>query len=931
MDSAPRPGASPRGNDESSNSSDSGRSSAASTRQSPVTFSFNGRPIQALPQDTVASALYRSGRRIFSRSFKYHRPRGLLCVSGNCPNCLMNVDDTPNVRACQQPVQNGMRVTHQNANPSLETDYMAIAEKFSWAMPVGFYYKTFTHPWMWRLAEPFIRRAAGLGTIDKDPNSVTEHPYEHVFLHTTTTVVGGGPHGLRAALEAAATGKEVVLIDDQPELGGHLRYDSSTDDSPKTASPPDSPLHGKPSRDFADLIESVRETPNITVLSDATCFGLYEGNLVAAMHRSAESPAAQRLTQLRTESIVIATGAHEIPLLFENNDLPGVMLSSGALRLIGLHGVKPGERAVVVGSAQAAASVCAALESAGIEIAATVSLEQVVKAVGKKHVSALQTNEQTLSCDLVVMCGDWVPDAGLVAQAGGKVAWDEERAVFVAGDLPEGVSAVGAATGEGLPPAVGLSQNSQANPKKVFVCPCEDVSLHDLEMAIDEGFDHIETLKRYTTTTMGPCQGKMCQQAAIGICAQQTGQTIQETGRTTSRPPTSPVPLGVLAGPHLHPVKRTPMHAKHDEIGCVWMDMGEWKRPLYYGTPDSKKESVEQEYWAVRQRVGLIDLSTLGKLDVVGRDAGKLLDKVYTNRFSDLRVGRARYGVICDEAGIILDDGTVSRLAADHYFITTTTGNIEFVQEWLEWWLAGTDMCVHITNVTGGMGAVNVAGPKARDTLSKLTDRDLSNKRFGYMRCRRAEVAGVPSLMLRIGFVGETGWEVHFPAEYGEHVWDAIMEAGEEFDIRPFGVETQRVLRLEKKHVIVSVDTDATSNPIESDLAWVAKLDKDDFIGKAAISRARERAPREKLVGFMMDENVLPPDGCVIIADGQPAGRITSVRYSPVNEKIIGLAWVSAGLAVAGQSITMRVEGRPVTAQIVDEPFYDPAQARLRQ
>ena len=324
-------------------------------------------------------------------------------------------------------------------------------------------------------------------------------------------------------------------------------------------------------------LKVVRETPNITVLSNATCIGLYEGNLVAAMHRSAASPAAQRLTQLRTESIVIATGAHEIPLLFENNDLPGVMLSSGALRLIGLHGVKPGERAVVVGSAQAAATVCAALEAAGIDIAATVSLERVVKAVGKKHVSALQTNEQTLACDLIVMCGDWVPDSGLVAQAGGTVAWDEERAVFVAGNLPVGVSAVGAVTGEGLPPAVGLSQSSQANPKKVFVCPCEDVSLHDLEMAIDEGFDHIETLKRYTTTTMGPCQGKMCQQAAIGICAQQTGQTIQETGRTTSRPPTSPVPLGVLAGPHLHPVKRTPMHAKHDEIGCVWMDMGEWE------------------------------------------------------------------------------------------------------------------------------------------------------------------------------------------------------------------------------------------------------------------------------------------------------------------------------------------------------------------
>ena len=899
--------------------------------QSAVTFYFNGRPIEALPQDTVASALYRSGRRIFSRSFKYHRPRGLLCVAGRCPNCLMNVDGTPNVRACTQPVQVGMQVTHQNAKPSLETDFLAVAERFSWAMPVGFYYKTFTHPWMWHIAEPFIRRAAGLGKIDRAPDPAADHPYEHVFLYTATAVVGGGPHGLRAALDAAAQGGEVVLIDDQPELGGHLRYSSCDTEASRTDSGSNGGSNGEESESLEDLVKRIRETSSITVFTNATCFGLYEGNLLGIMHRSPESPVAQRLTQLRTERIVVATGAHEVPLLFENNDIPGVMLSSGALRLIGFHGVRPGERAVVVGDGESAASTAGELEAAGITVAGIVSPDQVVRATGRKRVSGLQTHEQRFACDLVVMCGDWVPDAGLVAQAGGNVAWDAERAVFVTSALPDGVSAVGAVTGESLPPAVGLALSTDSNPKKVIVCPCEDVTLHDLRTAVDEGFDHIETLKRYTTTTMGPCQGKMCQQAAIDICAQQTGRTLQETGRTTSRPPTSPVPLGALAGPHLHPVKRTPMHAKHDEIGCVWMDMGEWKRPLYYGTRESKRESVEQEYWAVRQRVGLIDLSTLGKLDVRGRDAGKLLEKVYTGRFSDLRVGRARYGVICDEAGIILDDGTVSRIAADHYFITTTTGNIEFVQEWLEWWLAGSGWCVHITNVTGGMGAVNVAGPKARATLAKLTERDLGNKRFGYMRCRQADVAGVPSLMLRIGFVGETGWEIHFPSEYGEHVWDSIMEAGKEFDIRPFGVETQRVLRLEKKHVIVSVDTDATSNPIESDMAWVAKLAKDDFIGKAAISRAQDRAPREKLVGFVMDEDVLPPDGAVIIADDQPAGRVTSVRHSPVNEKVIGLAWVAAELAVAGQTIKMNADGRPVTAHIVDEPFYDPTQSRLRQ
>ena len=918
---------------DSRHSRESGNPSSAPSDtkdQSTVTFSFNGRPIEALPQDTVASALYRSGRRIFSRSFKYHRPRGLLCVSGNCPNCLMNVDGTPNVRACMQPVRDGMRVTHQNATPSLDTDFMSVAEKFSWAMPVGFYYKTFTHPWMWHIAEPFIRRAAGLGKIDNDPNAVTDHPYEHVFLHTKTAVVGGGPYGMRAALAAADCGDNVVLIDDQPALGGHLRYAGSVNVAPSAVPDADEAAEVNSSEDVEGLLRRVGENPLITVFTNATCFGLYEGRLLGIAHREPGAPAAQRLTQLRTERIVVATGAHEVPLLFQNNDLPGVMLSSGVLRLVGLHGVKPGARAVVVGDADAAQSVTGALETAGIEVAATVTLAQVVKAVGRKHVTALQTTGQQFACDLVVVCGNWVPDAGLVAQAGGNVAWDEERSAFATSDLPDNVAAVGAVTGHSLPPAVGLASAPRPIRRKCsFVRArtyrCTTYAPPSTKVSI--------TLKPSSATRplpWVPAKARCATRRPSRFAPLHTGRSVQDTGRTTSRPPTSPVPLGALAGPHLHPVKRTPMHAKHDEIGCVWMDMGEWKRPLYYGTPDSKRESVEQEYWAVRQRVGLIDLSTLGKLDVVGSDAGKLLDKVYTNRFSDLRVGRARYGVICDEAGIILDDGTVSRVADDRYFITTTTGNIEFVHEWLDWWLAGTGMCVHVTNVTGGMAAVNVAGPKARETLAKLTNRDLSNKRFGYMRCRQADVAGVPSLMLRIGFVGETGWEIHYPAAYGEHVWDAIMAAGEEFDIRPFGVETQRVLRLEKKHVIVSVDTDATSNPIESDLAWVAKLDKDDFIGKAAISRATERPPREKLVGFVMDDNVLPPDGCVIIAGGKPAGRVTSVRYSPVNEKIIGLAWVAAGLAVAGQTIAMRVEGRPATARIANEPFYDPAQERLR-
>ena len=913
-----------------------------------ATIFFDGKPAAAYPGDTVASALYRAGQRIFSRSFKYHRPRGLLCGAGRCPNCLVNVDGTPNVRACTEPVRAGMQVQHQNAYPSLERDWLAVAERFDWLLPVGFYYKTFTQPSVWRLVEPLIRRVAGLGEVaDQAPAASDGAPeYEHLYIHTDVAVVGGGPAGIEAAIAAAQQGRGVTLVDDQPELGGHLRYAGrSTNGNAAAAGQADSET-------IKELTARLEALPSVQVLTSATCLGLYEGNLLGIVQqdRAQQSPVRERLVQLRAAEVVVATGAYETPLVFENNDLPGVMLSSAVLRLVNMHGIEPGKQAVVLGDEARAAPVVACLQAVGTGIAAVVTATDVIAARGAKRVTGIRTTARgSIPCDIIVVCGDQVPDAGLVMQAGGTVAWDEQRAAYVVGSLPDHVTAVGDVTGNGVDapglhnplgiggaglassaPAAASAGHGTGRRKRSFVCLCEDVTTKDLDAAIAEGFDHIETLKRYTTVTMGPCQGKMCQLASIAVCAQRTGKTIGQTGRTTSRPPTAPVSLGALAGARHHPVKRTPMHHKHDELGCVWMDMGEWQRPLYYGAAHAKQQAVEAEYWAVRKRVGVIDLSTLGKLEVRGKDAPKLLDKVYTNRLSDLRVGASRYSVICDDAGIILDDGTISRLAADRFFITTTTGNIEFVQQWLEWWLVATDWRVHIANVTGGLAAVNVAGPLARDTLAKLTARNLGRRAFRYMRCRRAEVAGVPSIMLRIGFVGETGWELHFPAEYGEYLWDAILDAGKEFDIRPFGVETQRVLRLEKKHLIVGVDTDATSNVLEADMAWVAKLDKADFIGKAATLQAQQRDRREQLVGFEMRDAVVPEDGTALVLDGRPVGRVTSVRYSPVNGKAVGLAWVAQDLATDGQTLTMPVRGRLAQAQIVANPFYDPAGKKLR-
>jgi sarcosine oxidase subunit alpha len=377
------------------------------------------------------------------------------------------------------------------------------------------------------------------------------------------------------------------------------------------------------------------------------------------------------------------------------------------------------------------------------------------------------------------------------------------------------------------------------------------------------------------------------------------------------------------------------MHYAHSNLGAVWMDMGDWQRPRYYTNRStaSDAEPVLIEYHAVREAAGLIDVSTLGKLDVRGTDSGKLLDKVYTHRFSDLRPGRVRYALMCDEGGIILDDGTISRLCEDRYFVTTTSGNLDFVHQWLEWCLSGTGWDVHITNVTAGYGATNLAGPKSRDILRKLTDCDLDSSVFPYMACREAEVKGIPAILLRIGFVGETGWEIHCPAESAEELWQAILDAGQEFGIRPFGVEAQRLLRLEKRHVIVGVDTDALTNPYEADMGWAVKLDKDDFVGKRLLTHAHAARDesREHLVGFVLPAPSVPHDGAAIVVDGQPAGRVTSSRYSPARTAGIGLAWVKTAKAQEGASIDVRVGGRLVKAKVTMTPFYDPEGRRLRQ
>ena len=950
-----------------------------------LTFTFDGRDIEAHPGDTIGSALAANGVRTISRSFKYHRPRGLLCAAGRCPNCLVNVDGTPSVRSCVEPAVEGMTVNSQNAWPSLHFDLISLSDRFDRFLPIGFYYKVFHRPrFLWPLFETILRRIAGLGVLD-----TTAHP-ERVertrHLHADVAVIGGGPAGCLAALEAAAAGARVILVDDAPELGGHLRLTSAA-------------VHGDARLEGLDgiaaaarLRELVAETDGITALSNATAFGVYEGGLVAA----AQGTIVHRI---RAGSIVLATGAAERPALFDRNDLPGIMLGSAVLRLARLFGVRAGRRTVVITDGPWGWRSVADLLDAGVPVAALVDRRERVagdvedglrprfteagveiltdttalSGRGRGRVTGLRVRtpagERTLSTDLVAMCLRPEPVVALPGQAGAIRRWDAELGVTVADAPPDGILLAGHVEGSDDLPTVlasgvlagrraaqrhgaardhraaeaeaeaeaGLAAARAAAPapvaatttgagpggRKQFVCVCEDVTIKELTLGVYEGFDDLETMKRYSTTTMGPCQGMMCHSLASGVQAELTGRSREAVGMTTSRPPYHPVSLAAIAGPHLEPVRYTAMHDRHAELDPTWVDMGDWKRPLIY-------DSVAEECRAVRERVGLIDVSTLGKIEVRGPDAGAYLDWLHPNRFSDLRSGRVRYRAMTDEAGVVLDDGTVARFGDDRFFVTTGTGTLDAVDQWMRWWLAGTGKDIVITNVTNELAAMNLAGPLAREVLARVTDADVSKAAMPYLAAAEVTVAGVPALILRIGFVGELGYEIHVPADYGTHVWDALMEAGRDLGIKPFGVEAQRVLRLEKQHLIVSQDTDALSGPIESGLAWLVKADKPDFVGRRAVAHAEATGARTNLIGFEAPGRPVPHEGAGIVREGKLIGRVTSAKWSPYLEKTIGMAWMTVGPFETGTPVVIRHDGRTVTATLQTKPFYDPEGERLR-
>ncbi|MFX1676431.1 sarcosine oxidase subunit alpha family protein [Paraburkholderia sp. A2WS-5] len=979
-------------------------------RAIPLSFTFNGRTYQGYQGDTLASALLANDVHFVARSFKYHRPRGIVTADVAEPNAVVQLErgayTVPNARSTEIELYQGLVATSVNAEPDLEHDRMAINQKFSRFLPAGFYYKTFMWPRkFWPKYEEKIREAAGLG---KAPEVRDGDRYDKCFAHCDVLVVGGGPTGLLAAHTAGRAGARVILVDDQRELGGSLL-------SCKTE------IDGRPAIQWVEKIEAeLAAMPDVKILSRSTAFGYQDHNLVTVTQRLTEHlPVSTRkgtrelLWKIRAKRVILATGAHERPIVFGNNDLPGVMMASAVCTYIHRYGVLPGRKVVVFANNDAGYRCALDVKACGAEVTVVDSRAQgkgalqdaarrqgvkimnnaaIMAAHGKLRVNSVEVvayqNGQTgakladLPCDLVAMSGGFSPVLHLFAQSGGKAHWNDAKACFTPGKRMQQEVSVGAAVGEfslarGLTQAVDagidatkslgftvtrpqvpkaaeitetplqplwLVGSRKAAPRgpKQFVDFQNDVAASDILLAAREGFESVEHVKRYTAMGFGTDQGKLGNINGMAILADALGKSIPETGTTTFRPNYTPVTFGTVAGRELgdflDPIRKTCIHEWHEENGALFEDVGNWKRPWYYPKKgEDMHAALRRECLAVRNSVGILDASTLGKIDIQGPDAAKLLNWVYTNPWLKLEVGKCRYGLMLDENGMVFDDGVTVRLGAQHYMMTTTTGGAARVLTWLERWLQTEwpDMKVRLSSVTDHWATFAVVGPKSRKVLQKVCrDIDFDNAAFPFMSYRNGTVAGVKSRVMRISFSGELAYEVNVPANAGRAVWEALMAAGAEFNITPYGTETMHVLRAEKGYIIVGQDTDGSVTPFDLGMGGLVSQTK-DFLGRRSLKRSdTAKDGRKQFVGLLTDDAkfVLPEGGQIVDVNAQQRadgttpmlGHVTSSYYSPILDRSIALAVVKGGHNKTGEYVAISMaDGRRVKAKIASPIFYD--------
>jgi len=984
-------------------------------RSKPLTFTFNDESYQGYAGDTLASALIANGVDVIGRSFKYSRPRGFVAAGAEEPNAVVQLGATeatqiPNVRATQQSLYQGLVAASTNGWPSVETDLMGLVGKIGGKMmPPGFYYKTFMFPQsMWPTYESYIRKAAGLGRASKEKDVDI---YDKMNQHTDVLVVGAGPAGLMAALSAARGGARVIIADEQSEFGGSLLSSKET-------------IDGKPAMEWvAQVVAELNEFDDVLMLPNSQVNGYHDHNFLTIQQhctdqfadRAPNGAVAQRLHRVRAKWVVLATGAHERPLVFGNNDVPGCMQASAVSTYINRFGVVPGNELVLMTSNDGAYQTAIDWHDAGRHVVAIVDARKnpqgslidaarergisimvgsgVIEVQGSKRVTGVSVaplNESgdkvtgavaKLKADTVASSGGWSPVIHLSCHTGARPVWDDEVIGFLPGPTVQKQLTAGAINGafttqaalsQGIQAAadalasLGLEVTDLSLPKteeviqgktmalfhiphnkptskapKQFVDYQNDVTAAGIELACREGFESIEHVKRYTAMGFGTDQGKLGNINGMAIAAKALQKSIPETGTTIFRPNYTPVTFGAIAGRDcgelFDPKRFTAMHAWHVDQGAKFEDVGQWKRPWYFPKGnETMQQALNRECLATRESVGILDASTLGKIDIQGKDAREFLGRVYTNAWAKLAVGKCRYGLMCGEDGMVFDDGVTSCLGENHFLMTTTTGGAAHVLEWLELYhqTEWPDMEVYFTSVTDHWSTMTISGPNSRKLLEKLTDDDVSKDNFAYMDWKQMTVAGVPARVFRISFTGELSFEINVQANYGMHVWKALFEAGEEFNLTPYGTETMHILRAEKGFIIAGQDTDGSVHPFDLGMPWAVAMKKPfSFIGKRGMQREDcVRADRKQLVGLKtVDPTVVLPEGAQGVFDPNApipmpmVGHVTSSYWSACLGRSISMGFVKGGHDKMGEKVFYPlVDGRVVEAEICQPIFLDP-------
>lgn len=940
-------------------------------RSARVNFVFEGDDYVGYKGDVVSTALLANNTAVMARSFKYHRPRGILSLANHDANVMLTSGERTNIRADVEVITDGSNYCAVNTYGGLRYDCAQILQLFGKVLPVGFYYKAFYRPrFLFPLWERLIRTMAGLGKVDTGAESIRV-PRRNRFCDVL--IIGGGVAGLAAASRCLAESVDVVIVDENARIGGTFDYLHANDESAQA--------------DKHRLLDELQTSGRIEILTRHFAAGYYADNSVPLVGPNG-------IVHVHAKSVIFATGLYEQPAIFRNNDLPGIMLATAALRLVHRYAVAPCNNAVVLAGNDEAYTAAIDLHTAGVGISAIVDLADphvrgdVVNAalacgiqiipntfvtdarskggrlVGISLRSKDGVTTQSLDCDGLLMSVGWAPAAGLLYQAGGRLEYDAELGQVVPRELPPGLVAAGRLNGvfayadkvnDGKAAAaaalayLGVAVPDESRPiresrahshaypiaphaqGKDFVDFDEDIQVNDLNVAFREGFDSVELMKRYSTIGMGPSQGKTSNMNGVRILADLQGAQVQAIGVTTPRPFTYPVEMGLLAGRRVRRQWWTPMHDFHVAQQADVQEAGTWLRPMSYvlGSPTS---AIEQEYNCVRQAVGIIDVSTLGKIELFGPDACVLLEYAYVCAFDKLKQGMTRYIFMVDSSGTLVDDGVAARLADDHFYITATSSHAQAVVRSLQQYADQLGYDVSIVDRTFQVAALNLAGPRSREVLAHLTDLDLSETGFPYLAIREGTVAGIRARFMRVGFVGELGFEIHLPASSGGVLWDALLKTGKSVGIGAFGVEAQRLLRLEKGHLIFGQDTDGTTNPYEVNLGWGVRLSKDQFVGKHSLTILKPRVQR-KLVGFTTsdDERRAIRECHLIIDNDAIAGRVTSVAYSPHCQAVIGLAMVDNAFTKIGTELSIRVtDGSSITAKVSATAFYDSDNSRQK-